>query len=78
MKELFISLSFKIFENNVNCTMIREFISRYLYCIVQYEYPGDPDEDGNPTTRPGRLGDFFPEPYANEEAARAANNGLFN
>ena len=42
---------------------------------LQYEYPGDPDEEGNPTTRPGKLSDYFPEPYPNEEAARYANNG---
>lgn len=27
--------------------------------------------------RPGKLSDTFPNPYANEEAARAANNGAF-
>ncbi|XP_059185970.1 cytochrome c1, heme protein, mitochondrial [Centropristis striata] len=26
-------------------------------------------------TRPGKLSDYFPKPYANPEAARAANNG---
>lgn len=54
----------------------------YQYCVdssspssSQYEYPGDPDEEGNPTTRPGKLSDPFPNPYPNEEAARFANNG---
>ena len=48
-----------------------------LFCFVppQYEYPGEPDEEGNPTTRPGRLSDYFPEPYPNEETARFANSG---
>ena len=41
----------------------------------EYEYAGEPDEEGNPTTRPGKLSDRFPEPYPNEEAARFANNG---
>ena len=41
----------------------------------EYEYSGDPDEDGNPTTRPGKLSDYFPNPYPNDEAAMAANNG---
>lgn len=27
--------------------------------------------------RPGKLSDYFPNPYPNEEAARAANNGAF-
>lgn len=34
-----------------------------------------PDEEGNMYQRPGKLSDRFPKPYANDEAARAANNG---
>ena len=41
----------------------------------EYEYPGDPDETGNPTMRPGRISDYFPDPYPNDEAAKYANNG---
>ncbi|KAL1501329.1 hypothetical protein ABEB36_006671 [Hypothenemus hampei] len=36
-----------------------------------------PDESGNMFQRPGKLSDYVPGPYANEEAARAANNGAF-
>lgn len=36
-----------------------------------------PDDVGNFFQRPGKLSDYFPNPYANEEAARAANNGAF-
>jgi len=36
-----------------------------------------PDEDGNMFERPGKLSDYFPKPYPNEEAARAANNGAY-
>lgn len=36
-----------------------------------------PDEDGNMYERPGKLSDYFPSPYPNEEAARAANNGAY-
>ena len=36
-----------------------------------------PDENGNMFQRPGKLSDTLPSPYANEEAARAANNGAF-
>lgn len=39
------------------------------------EYPGEPDNEGEPTTRIGKLSDYMPAPYKNEEAARAANNG---
>ena len=41
----------------------------------EYEYPDDPDEEGNLTTRAGKLSDYFPNPYPNDEAAKAANNG---
>lgn len=34
-----------------------------------------PDEEGNMFERPGKLSDRFPRPYANDEAAKAANNG---
>ena len=36
---------------------------------------GPPDAEGNPTTRPALPSDYFPSPFANENAARAANNG---
>ena len=41
----------------------------------EYEYAADPDEEGNPTTRLGKISDYFPNPYPNEEAAKFANNG---
>lgn len=34
-----------------------------------------PDQEGNMFERPGKLSDKFPRPYANDEAAKAANNG---
>jgi ubiquinol-cytochrome c reductase cytochrome c1 subunit len=36
-----------------------------------------PDDAGNMFQRPGKLSDYFPSPYPNEEAARAANNGSY-
>lgn len=39
------------------------------------EYPGEPDEQGQIQMRPGKLSDYMPDPYPNEEAARFANNG---
>merc|ERR1712066_317255 len=35
----------------------------------------DPDAEGNPVLRPGKLTDNFPGPYKNEMEARAGNNG---
>nr|XP_045619912.1 cytochrome c1, heme protein, mitochondrial-like [Procambarus clarkii] len=37
--------------------------------------PDGPNEEGNMFERPGKLSDVFPSPYANDEAARHANNG---
>lgn len=34
-----------------------------------------PDENGEMFLRPGKISDYFPKPYPNTEAARAANNG---
>lgn len=39
------------------------------------EYPGEPNEEGEIEMRPGKLADYLPAPYKNEEAARFANNG---
>lgn len=41
----------------------------------EFEYKDEPDEQGNPRKRPGKLADYLPGPYPNEEAARAANQG---
>ncbi|KAG4301680.1 hypothetical protein PCK1_002165 [Pneumocystis canis] len=43
----------------------------------EYEYQDGPDENGNMFLRPGKLFDYMPKPYPNEEAARAANGGAF-
>ena len=37
--------------------------------------PGDLDDDGKPTTRPGLPSDQFVSPFPNDKAAKAANNG---
>lgn len=41
----------------------------------EFEYDDEPDDEGNPRKRPGKLADYIPGPYANEQAARAANQG---
>jgi ubiquinol-cytochrome c reductase cytochrome c1 subunit len=39
------------------------------------EYDGEPNDQGDIEKRPGKLSDYMPAPYKNEEAARFANNG---
>ncbi|XP_017145281.1 cytochrome c1, heme protein, mitochondrial [Drosophila miranda] len=36
-----------------------------------------PDENGEYFERPGKLSDYLPSPYPNEDAARSANNGAY-
>lgn len=39
------------------------------------EYDAEPNDQGDIEKRPGKLSDYLPSPYKNDEAARAANNG---
>ncbi|KAK4553306.1 cytochrome c1 [Recurvomyces mirabilis] len=39
------------------------------------EYDTEPNDEGETEKRPGKLSDYIPSPYKNDEAARAANNG---
>ena len=41
----------------------------------EHQYPDGPDDQGEMFERPGKLSDYFPAPYPNEEAARASNGG---
>lgn len=41
----------------------------------EFEYDDEPDDEGKPRKRPGKLADYMPAPYENEQAARAANQG---
>lgn len=42
---------------------------------AEFEYEDEPDDEGNPRQRPGKLADRLPAPYPNEQAARASNQG---
>ena len=39
------------------------------------EYDAEPNDEGEIEKRPGKISDYIPKPYKNDEAARAANNG---
>jgi ubiquinol-cytochrome c reductase cytochrome c1 subunit len=41
----------------------------------EVEYQDGPNDAGEMFTRPGKLSDYLPAPYPNEEAARASNAG---
>jgi ubiquinol-cytochrome c reductase cytochrome c1 subunit len=40
-----------------------------------FEIKDGPNDEGEMFTRPGKLSDFIPGPYPNDEAARFSNNG---
>ncbi len=44
---------------------------------AEYEVEDGPDDEGDMFTRPARLSDYWPAPFDNENAARAANGGAF-
>jgi ubiquinol-cytochrome c reductase cytochrome c1 subunit len=41
----------------------------------EVEYEDGPDDQGQMFQRPGKLSDYFPRPYDNDEAARSGNAG---
>ncbi|KAI3722229.1 hypothetical protein L2E82_33260 [Cichorium intybus] len=44
---------------------------------AEIEVEDGPNDEGEMFTRPGKLSDRFPQPYANEQAARFANGGAY-
>ena len=42
---------------------------------AEYEFEDGPDDEGEMFTRPAILSDILPSPFANDNAARASNNG---
>jgi len=44
---------------------------------AEYEVTDGPDSSGEMFQRPGRPSDYLPSPFANEQAARAANGGAY-
>ena len=43
----------------------------------EVEYTDGPNDQGEMFQRPGKLADYMPAPYPNEEAARASNGGAY-
>lgn len=66
------SLKFVAYRNLVGTIMTEEEAKREA---EEAQIEDGPDETGAMFMRPGKLSDHFPDPYANDEAARYANNG---
>uniref|UniRef100_A0A2A4JMJ7 Cytochrome c1, heme protein, mitochondrial n=1 Tax=Heliothis virescens TaxID=7102 RepID=A0A2A4JMJ7_HELVI len=68
------SLQYIAFRNLVNVTHTEEEAKAEAAEVMIKD---GPDEEGNYFERPGKLSDYLPSPYPNENAARAANNGAY-
>ena len=44
---------------------------------AEYEVEDGPDDEGEMFMRPAKASDYFPAPFANPQAARAANGGAY-
>uniref|UniRef100_A0A8C6KTC3 Cytochrome c1, heme protein, mitochondrial n=1 Tax=Nothobranchius furzeri TaxID=105023 RepID=A0A8C6KTC3_NOTFU len=66
------SMEYLAFRNLVGVSHTEEEVKALA---EEFEIVDGPDENGEMFTRPGKLSDYFPKPYPNPEAARAANNG---
>lgn len=75
-------------ENCSNCHSLKFIAFRNLSALgydedsikafaAGYEVEGGPDDEGEMFMRPAIPSDYFVPPFANENAARAANNGAF-
>ncbi|XP_062987328.1 cytochrome c1, heme protein, mitochondrial [Elgaria multicarinata webbii] len=66
------SMDYLAFRNLVGVTHTEEEAKALA---KEVEVQDGPNEDGEMFMRPAKLSDYFPKPYPNPEAARAANNG---
>ena len=62
------------FRNLVNIGVSANEVAEFA---AKFEVPAGPNEQGEMYVRPGVPSDRFVPPYANEQAARAANNGAY-
>ncbi|KAM0748781.1 putative cytochrome c1, component of the mitochondrial respiratory chain [Meredithblackwellia eburnea MCA 4105] len=58
-----------------NLVGVSHTVSEVKAMAEEVEYTDGPDATGEMFQRPGKLSDYFPPPYANDEAARAGNAG---
>lgn len=66
-------------EVMVNFQFLILFLKKIFLYVNKYilQIKDGPNDVGEMFMRPGKLFDYIPSPYPNEEAARAANNGAY-
>lgn len=58
-----------------NLVAVSHTVTEAKMMAEEIEYEDGPDSNGDMFQRAGKLADYMPRPYANEEAARAGNAG---
>ena len=58
-----------------NLTELGLNVDQVKAIAAEYEVEDGPDDEGEMFTRPAILSDILPSPFANDNAARASNNG---
>lgn len=66
------SLNFIAFRNLAELGFSKEEVEAVA---AEYEVTDGPDDDGEMFERQAKPSDYFPSPFANDNAARASNNG---
>jgi len=65
------SLDYIAYRNLVNTCYTEEEVKAIA---AEAEFEDGPNEEGDMYKRPGKLSDYMPRPYPNEQSARFANN----
>ena len=68
------ALSFMAFRNLKQIGFTDDQVARLA---AQFEVQDGPNDEGDMFMRPARASDHMPSPFANEKAARFANNGAY-
>ncbi len=71
------SLSFVSFRNLAEPGGPEFSVAQAQTVAGEYKIKDGPNDQGEMFERPGRLADYFPAPFPNEQAARVANGGAY-
>ena len=68
-----INMNIPLITNKMH--IVSSILSEVKTKRVLFQVTDGPNEAGDMFQRPGKLADYLPKPYANDNAAAAANNG---
>ncbi|MEO8322117.1 MAG: cytochrome c1, partial [Bradyrhizobium sp.] len=71
------SLSYIAFRNLADAGGPGYSVAQAAAFASEYKIKDGPNDAGDMFDRPGRPADYFPSPFANEQAGRAANGGAY-